>query len=144
MGGPNSGVSQKGIVPEEIEANNFGPNVGLQVVRDRQRNASKNELKYILFWNEAYGSKEYDLGFGREPFYNARCPETRCFTTANRNLKKHEDWKDIPDRSKRREEQRYVHFIMESAQYLYMDIHDMDNFFNWTITYRFKTSFNYH
>ena len=67
-------------------------------------------FRYILFWNEAYGSKEYDLGFGREPFYNARCPETRCFTTANRNLKKHEDfdaiffhqrsldWKDIPDR----------------------------------------------
>ena len=124
--GPNSGVSQKGIVPEGIEVNNFGPNVGLQVVKDRQRNASKNELKwvvrnvptkinslhfrYILFWNEAYGSKEYDLGFGREPFYTARCPETRCFTTANRNLKKHEDfdaiffhqrsldWKDIPDR----------------------------------------------
>jgi len=127
--------------------------VGLQVVKDRQRNASKNELKYILFWNEAYGSKEYDLGFGREPFYTARCPETRCFTTADRTLKKHEDfdaiffhqrsldWKDIPDRSKRREEQRYVHFIMESAQYLYMDIHDMDNFFNWTMTYRRNSDF---
>ena len=66
--------------------------------------------RYILFWNEAYGSKEYDLGFGREPFYKARCPETRCFATADRNLKKHEDfdaiffhqrsldWNDIPDR----------------------------------------------
>ena len=32
--------------------------------------------------------------------------------------------------------QRYVHFIMESAQYLYMDIHQMDGFFNWTMTYR--------
>ena len=31
---------------------------------------------------------------------------------------------------------------MESAQYLYMDIHDMDNFFNWTMTYRFKIFFN--
>jgi len=151
--GPKSAVSLEGIVPEGREENNFGPNVGLQVVKDRQRNASKNELKYILFWNEAYGSKEYDLGFGREPFYTARCPETRCFTTANRNLKKHEDfdaiffhqrsldWKDIPDRSKRREEQRYVHFIMESAQYLYMDIHDMDNFFNWTMTYRRNSDF---
>ena len=49
-------------------------------------------------------------GLGREPFYTARCPETRCFATADRNLKKHEDfdaiffhqrsldWDDIPDR----------------------------------------------
>ena len=39
-------------------------------------------------------------------------------------------------RSKRRGRQRYVHFIIESAQYLYMDIHQMDGFFNWTMTYR--------
>ena len=30
---------------------------------------------------------------------------------------------------------------MESAQYLYMDIHDMDNFFNWTMTYRKDSDF---
>ena len=43
----------------------------------------------------------------------------------------------ICHRSKRRASQRYVHFIIESAQYLYMDIHQMDGFFNWTMTYRF-------
>ena len=32
--------------------------------------------------------------------------------------------------------QRYVHYIMESAQYLYQDISTMNNFFNWTMTYR--------
>ena len=37
--------------------------------------------------------------------------------------------------------QRYVHFIMESAQYLYMDIHTMDGFFNWTMTYRKDSDF---
>ena len=32
--------------------------------------------------------------------------------------------------------QRYVHYIMESAQYLYQDISTMNNFFNWTMSYR--------
>ena len=30
---------------------------------------------------------------------------------------------------------------MESAQYLYMDIHTMDGFFNWTMTYRKDSDF---
>ena len=30
---------------------------------------------------------------------------------------------------------------MESAQYLYMDIHAMDSFFNWTMTYRRDSDF---
>ena len=93
------------------------------------------------------------MGFGREPFYQALCPETRCFATADRKLKKEEDfdailfhqrsldWKDIPARGNRAAHQRYVHFIMESAQYLYMDIHAMDGFFNWTMTYRRDSDF---
>ena len=47
---------------------------------------AESELKHILFWNEAYGSKEYDIGFGREPFYANLCPDTRCVTTADRKL----------------------------------------------------------
>ena len=30
---------------------------------------------------------------------------------------------------------------MESAQYLYMDIHSMNGFFNWTMTYRKDSDF---
>jgi hypothetical protein len=30
---------------------------------------------------------------------------------------------------------------MESAQYIYMDIHSMDGFFNWTMTYRRDSDF---
>ena len=33
------------VLPDGMEVNNFGPNLGLQVVKDRQRNASKDELK---------------------------------------------------------------------------------------------------
>ena len=50
------------------------------------RQKDDEKLKYILFWNEAYGSKEYDLGFGRQPFYDNLCPETRCFATDNRDM----------------------------------------------------------
>ena len=35
-------------------------------------------------WNLAYGTKEYDIGFGQEPFYKYNCPETRCYSTQNR------------------------------------------------------------
>ena len=60
----------------DLIINNFGDNINKKISASRQRNASQSELKYILFWNEAYGSKEYDLGFGREPFYNNLCEET--------------------------------------------------------------------
>ena len=131
--------------------NNFGDNINKKISPSRQRNASESELKYILFWNEAYGSKEYDLGFGREPFYNNLCEETRCFATDNRSLKAVEefdavffhqrslDFHDVP--AKRSPSQRYIHYIMESAQYLYMDINTMNKFFNWTMTYRRDSDF---
>ena len=51
------------------------------------------------------------------------------------------DWNDIPDRCRRRAGQRYVHFIAESAQYLDMDIHWMDGFFNWTMTHGRNSDF---
>merc|ERR1719350_1193145 len=38
--------------------NNFGDNINLKVDKQRQKNATESDLKYILFWNEAYGSKE--------------------------------------------------------------------------------------
>jgi hypothetical protein len=64
--------------------NNYGGNVNLPLKEDRQINASASELKYILHWNEAYGGRTYAFGFGRVPFYEHRCPETRCVTTEDR------------------------------------------------------------
>ena len=37
--------------------NNYGDNSNLRLDPERQKNASDKDLKYILFWNEAYGSK---------------------------------------------------------------------------------------
>ena len=44
------------------------------------------KIKRILFWNEAYGSKDYGIGFGKEGFQQLSCPITNCFTTDNRTL----------------------------------------------------------
>ncbi len=54
---------------DEFIVNNFGFNHNLTLRKDRQREYPFDQLKIILMWNEAYGSKKYNLGFGREPFY---------------------------------------------------------------------------
>ena len=41
--------------------NNYGDNRNLRLDPERQKNASDKDLKYILFWNEAYGSKVHVL-----------------------------------------------------------------------------------
>lgn len=54
---------------DEFMVNNFGSNHNLTLKKDRQREYPFEQLKVILMWNKAYGSKKYNLGFGREPFY---------------------------------------------------------------------------
>ena len=43
------------VGPAEI--NNYGENHNLRLNPERHKSASDDDLKYILFWNEAYGSK---------------------------------------------------------------------------------------
>ena len=78
---------------EDLEVNNYGSNVNLVVNKSRYRDVPKSKLKNILFWNDAYGVRTYDVGFGQEHFYSNLCPDTRCFTTSNRSyLKSVEDF----------------------------------------------------
>ncbi len=63
-------VSQPSKVPIDLtqfEVNNFGPNDNVLVKKDRQKN--KTRLKTILMWNDAYGMRQYDIGWGREPYF---------------------------------------------------------------------------
>ena len=123
--GVDPGEFSKFVAPELDEntvLNNYGDHINMKVDKNRQKNASESELKYILFWNEAYGTKEYDIGFGRQPFYDNLCPETRCFATDDRNLKQAEefdavffhqrslDFKDIPDKKKRKVRENKVNY----------------------------------
>ena len=151
MDGSGSGAGE--LYDSEVyEVNNYGPNDNLLVRRDRDRDVPESELKTILMWNDAYGVRTYDIGHGREPFYRYKCPETRCVATANRSFlprvedfdailihQRGIDWKDMP--AKRSPRQRWVQWVMESAQYLYMDIALLNGMFNWTMTYKTTSDF---
>ena len=45
--GADNGIADplESVLPDGVEVNNFGPHLGLQVVKDRQRNATEDELK---------------------------------------------------------------------------------------------------
>ena len=135
-----------------FESNNFGDNDNVCVDPSRHKDTPPEKLKTILMWNLAYGTKEYGIGFGRDTFYRHKCPETRCYSTSNRTYLKdvgdfdailfHQrsfDFEDLPET--RKQHQRYIHWIVESAQYLYMDISKLNGIFNWTMTYRRDSDF---
>lgn len=111
-------------------------------------NDSQPPLKRILFWNDAYGSRDYGIGVGVEGFQRLNCPVSRCYATANRTWTAVEDFdaivfhlrtylkSDRPDPSKRKASQRYVLWSLESPQYNMQDIPPLNGIFNWTFTYR--------
>jgi hypothetical protein len=139
----------------DVEYNNFGDNDNVALARARHADEGEEQLKTILMWNDAYGVRKYDIGWGREPFIKFKCPETRCVATANRSFlaggeskfdailihQRGIDWNDMPNPARRRTEQRYVFWVMESAMYPYMDISKLNGYFNWTMTYRRDSDF---
>ena len=60
-----------------FDISNYGNNLNLVLNKTRHRDVPQNDLKKILFWNDAYGSKIYSIGIGNEPFYTYKCPDTR-------------------------------------------------------------------
>lgn len=109
-----------------------------------------SHLKKILFWNDDYYNKHFGFGFGHEPFLIAGCRVNTCTTTGDRTRYSLEEvdaviWhfrandRSLPDY--RSPHTRYVLWLMESPSYLYGDLKDYDNVFNWTFTYRLDSDF---
>ena len=44
----------------------------------------ESQFKKILFWNDCYGDKSYDVGLGAKMLRKAGCPVWQCSTTADR------------------------------------------------------------
>ena len=89
---------------------------------------SSSSPKYILYWNDAYGSTQYGFCCGQTPFTQQKCPVSNCHSTDNRSLLASVDMfdaivfhqrslnaNDLPE--KRSPRQRYVMFMLESASY---------------------------
>ncbi|XP_050688362.1 alpha-(1,3)-fucosyltransferase C-like [Eriocheir sinensis] len=102
-------------------------------------------LKKILFWNDDHSHKHFGFGFGHEPFLVAGCRVNMCTTTGDRTRYPIEKvdalvWhyrsidRSLPEY--RSPHTRYIFWMMESPSYLYGDLRDYHNVFNWTFTYR--------
>jgi len=116
-----------------------------------------DETKYILTWCEAYGSQVYGWSYGADRFSSECSGESRCFLTNNRSLlgalenfdaimfhQRSFYFGDSPDPEKRRPSQRYVHWMFVSpafAEYDRTKYKDLNNFFNWSMSYRIDSRF---
>ena len=120
---------------------------------------SKMDYKYILTWSMGNGDKLYGWSFGSSRFVSEGCAESRCFFTSNRSLlgrnavhqfdailfhQRSFTWKDPPSQKLRRNEQHYIHWMMESPAHLQYDVtnlRNLSNFFNWSMSYRADARF---
>ena len=87
------------------------------------------KTKHILYWNSAYGSRQYGFCCGRDPFLSHGCPINDCTATDNRSALmdvaafdailfhlRNLNENDLPDR--RGPKQRYIMFMLESPAYM--------------------------
>ena len=138
--------SNKDIVPVELE------HYELMTQYEREALTSSEQVPYkpykkILFWNEAYGNKNYGVGIGADALKKAGCPVWQCETSDNRTAVEEYDalifhlrsWTkdDLP--KVRSPNQRYVFWSIESAGFRFVNTYLMRDFFNWTMTYRWDS-----
>lgn len=96
---------------------------------------------------QAYGSKNYGVGFGSDALRKAGCPVWQCETSDDRRDVDEYDavlfhlrsWTEIDLPQNRSSHQRYVFWSIESAAWRFVNTDPMANFFNWTMTYRWDS-----
>ena len=103
--------------------------------------------KLVIFWTSFFGTEDYGVGLGNEPFHN--CPVDQCFTTTDRSLLNQSDalifhprdikLNDLPQH--RLAHQRWIFYNLEPPYipFTSFDPHLLENLsgvFNWTMTYR--------
>ena len=108
-------------------------------------------FKRILFWNEAYGNKRFGIGSGADVLQQAGCRVWQCETTESRDLMAVNEFdaivfhlrswtqNDLP--ATRSVRQRYVFWSIESPAHRFVNTDLMEDFFNWTLTYRLDSDF---
>ena len=109
-------------------------------------NNDVNRTMNILSWCDSHGNKKYFWEFGSDKFHLTEDRDMLAseadfdailFHQRSINLRR-----DRPQ--SRRAEQRYVHWMFESPAHLFYDVtplSEMNNFFNWSISYRLDSTF---
>ena len=62
-----------------------------EIMNTYRESDDTSKYKKILFWNEAYGGKTYDIGIGSDVFHQAGCPVWKCTTTDDQTMFKPEE-----------------------------------------------------
>ncbi|RVE51644.1 hypothetical protein evm_003776 [Chilo suppressalis] len=106
-------------------------------------------IKYLLEWTSPITEPFIFLDIGQKGFIRRRCHYTNCFVTANRSLlgdirqfdvilfhgpEINRNFKNLPVVRSRR--QKFVYASMESSHYYPLCSNKMDNYYNWTWTFR--------
>ncbi len=109
-------------------------------------NSERNTTKFILLWNDCYGSKYWY--HADKDYYDEKalhyCSEKRCFITSRRDYKHYYDFDALlfhmPSQLSgipkfRQQKQLYIFGNREPPGYLVRAVKGMDNFFNLTGKY---------
>ncbi|KAB0805475.1 hypothetical protein PPYR_02445 [Photinus pyralis] len=102
--------------------------------------------KTILYWNAYWSEKDFEIGFGAEPFRT--CKYKHCFVTNYKTFKPIDEFDAIifhtptynPRRdgkpSRRNERQVYIFHNMETPVTNTVNFKNFNSFYNWSMTYR--------
>ena len=118
--------------------------------RDNLTRKDDSSVKQILLFTPYFDMETWGLQTGSTAF--EQCPVSNCHLTNDRDeqssladfdailfhLRNMNSGRGVPDpnQMRRRPQQRYVSFLMESPQHDDFQYDRFKNFFNWTMTYR--------
>ncbi|XP_072945709.1 alpha-(1,3)-fucosyltransferase C-like [Epargyreus clarus] len=110
------------------------------------------DLKYILVWTQSNDQKSSPEG--QQIFTDHRCEFSNCFLTTNKKMLRGDyknfdaiifdisvvkDWKKINLPQSRSMRQKYIFYSMESSDDSPVCNVNVDNYFNWTWTYKLNS-----
>ena len=53
-----------------------------EMYKEATNSQEETKPRKIIYWTHFYGHRDFEFGFGQEPFIKAGCPVTNCITTS--------------------------------------------------------------
>ncbi|XP_047995210.1 alpha-(1,3)-fucosyltransferase C-like [Leguminivora glycinivorella] len=136
---------------EELQNKAKGEQIEYKHIEEKDEAVNNSDLKYILQWTSPKRVPFVYMGQGRQGFIERNCKYTNCYVTSDKNLLGDVSKFDViafagPEVAytptvklkppKRSPHQKYAFASIESAGNYPICSNRLDNFFNWTWTYR--------